>query len=341
MINNTFNLLLQVPAQEMCYTDIMRKKEFGQFFTRNVEYIFQGLDKYAKGKNVSDPFAGAQDLMNWAKKNGAKKIGGYDIDPTYVDGKIVKLNDTLLTPKKYDFVITNPPYLNINKATKATKEKYFNGSGFEDLYQLSLAAIYNSNEGTVVVPINFLSAENSTKIRRIFFERFKIVRLNYFRQQVFPDTTYNVIVFYYRRWRPAEKQNSFTIDAHIFPEGERTKIILEKRFDWTIGGATLWRIQEQSNTLGIHRLVEHDLKRGKKEIKAAYNHIKEQRNFKVSDSLYERVKRNLILLRAIDSGTPSGKIRLENIRDYGLDCLVSKESSRNMIYLMFETIPSG
>lgn len=340
MINNTFEFSGHTLDTEVCYTDAMRKKEFGQFFTRNVGDIFQGLERYVKGKHATDPFAGAQDLMNWARENGAKRVDGYDIDPAYTDTKTVKLNDTLLYPKEYGFVITNPPYLNINKATKETKERYFNGSDLEDLYQLSLVAISDSDEGIVVLPINFLSAENSIKIRKIFFEKFKIIRLNYFRQQVFSDTTYNVIVFYYRQWRPTENKDSITINAHIFPEGEIAKITLEKRFDWTIGGAMLGRIKEQRNVLGIRRLVENDLVSGSKEIKAAYNHVKDRTTFRVSASLYESVRQNLILLRAIDSGTPEGKIRLENIRDYGLDCLVSKESSRNMIYLMFETPPS-
>mgnify|MGYP001614757147 CR=1 FL=1 len=69
--------------------------------------------------------------------------------------------------------------------------------------------------------------------------------------------------------------------------------------------------------LGIRRLVENDLALGAKikEVKAAYNHIKEQRTYKVSEALYQHLRRNFILLRAIDSGTPEGKIKLENIRD--------------------------
>jgi hypothetical protein len=48
------------------------------------------------------------------------------------------------------------------------------------------------------------------------------------------------------------------------------------------------------------------------------------------------IKSNVILLKAIDSGTNEGKIALENIKDkYGVECLVSKQSSRNMIYLVF------
>ena len=49
------------------------KKQLGQFFTTNSDYILDGLQNYIKGKNVTDPFAGSQDLMLWAKKHEAKK----------------------------------------------------------------------------------------------------------------------------------------------------------------------------------------------------------------------------------------------------------------------------
>jgi len=34
----------------------------------------QGLEKYIKNEKVTDPFAGNQDLIKWAKNNGAKKL---------------------------------------------------------------------------------------------------------------------------------------------------------------------------------------------------------------------------------------------------------------------------
>jgi len=40
-----------------------KKKNLGQFFTSNVDYIFQGFKKFVKNKNVTDPFAGNGDLL--------------------------------------------------------------------------------------------------------------------------------------------------------------------------------------------------------------------------------------------------------------------------------------
>ena len=49
------------------------KKQFGQFFTTNSDYILQGFEEFVKKKEITDPFAGNQDLIKWVRKNGCKK----------------------------------------------------------------------------------------------------------------------------------------------------------------------------------------------------------------------------------------------------------------------------
>lgn len=315
----------------------MTKKQLGQFFTKNSDHILKDLEKYIKNKTVVDPFAGGGDLIFWAKQNGAKTAKGYDVDKNYVNKKDVFYRDSIRDPQKYKFVLTNPPYLNINKASEEIKERYFANSKFEDLYQLSLHSIMDSDEGIVIVPINFLSAENSKKIRNIFFHKFEIVEMNYFTCQVFPDTTYNVIAFYYRK-KNNPFNTKFNIKTSIYPQNKKIDIELKKDFDWTINGSFLKIINSQKNELGIYRLTEEDVKKnhGNIEVPAAYNHVKNSISITVSKSFYDLIKSNIILLKAIDSGTEEGKIRLENIRKYKVDCLVSKESSRHMIYLVFK-----
>ena len=100
-----------------------KKKNLGQFFTKNSDYILQDLQKYVKNKVVVDPFAGNQDLMRWAKKNNCKNAVGFDCDQNLVEDKKVFLNDSINSPKKYKFVCTNPPYLHKNKASQEVKEK--------------------------------------------------------------------------------------------------------------------------------------------------------------------------------------------------------------------------
>jgi len=313
------------------------KKQLGQFFTKNSDYILNGLEKFVKGKDVIDPFAGSGDLIFWAKQQGAKSVIGHDIDKRYIDNRIVFYNDSIKNPLKYNFVLTNPPYLNINKANSEIKKQYFDKNNLEDLYQISLFSILNSDEGIAIVPINFLSAENSRRIRDMFFSKFEIVEMNYFRHQVFPDTTYNVIAFYYRK-KSNYFNDKFSIKTHIYPGDKIIDIKLKKDFSWTINGEFLKIIKNQRNELGIRRLTEKDisLKRGLMEMPAAFNHIKNIGTIKVSKNLFDDIKSNIILLKAIDSGTEKGKIALEDVRKYGIYCLVSKETSRHMVYFIFK-----
>lgn len=310
----------------------LKKKQLGQFFTKNADYILQNLDRYIKGKEATDPFAGGSNLMMWARENGVKTVRGFDIDPRYVDNKSIFKNDGLISPKKYKFVLTNPPYLNVNKAKKQIKDKYFKNSVFEDLYQLSIMSIMNSEEGIMIVPLNFLSAENSEKVRNVFFEKFDIIKLNIFTEQVFDDTTYNVISFYYKK-KEKNKDEMF-FDAHIYPEKSKIKIKLSKIYGWQIGGEFAAKINSVKNTLGIYRLTTDHVKNGSVKIKMAFNNIKDVEDRFVDEQFKEAVKKNILFLRAIDSKNGK-KIQLENIRDYKVYGLIGKNSSRNMAHLLF------
>lgn len=312
----------------------MTKAQLGQFFTTNSDYILQGLERFAKNKEITDPFAGNQDLFAWAKKNKCTKITGFDCDKNYVDDKNVFYNDSINSPKKYKFVLTNPPYLHKNKADKKTKDDFFSGihSSFEDLYQLSIYSILDSEEGILIVPLNFLCAENSNKIRKLFFEKFKIVKLNVFSQQVFKDTTYNVISFYYKKKQDFEDKNK--ISATIFPERERINFITERKFGWQLGGNFINQIKNAKNYLEIFRLTEDFVKSGNYEAKMALQNIKEIKNYNIHENIKSILEKNILLLRAIDSKNGK-KIQLEDIRKYDILGLVGKDTSRNMAHIIF------
>ncbi|MBU4141507.1 hypothetical protein KKE99_01380 [Patescibacteria group bacterium] len=94
---------------------VIKKQNLGQFFTTNSNHILNGFEKFIKEKEITDPFAGNQDLMNWAKNNNCKKIIGFDCDKKYTDQKNVFLNDSINSPKDYKFICINPPYLHKNK----------------------------------------------------------------------------------------------------------------------------------------------------------------------------------------------------------------------------------
>lgn len=314
---------------------ITKKRNLGQFFTTNSDYILQGFSDFVENKEIVDPFAGNQDLLNWVKNNKCKKFIGFDCDKNYIDGKNVFLNDSINSPKDYKFVCTNPPYLHKNKATKKVKEKFFCGknSNFEDLYQVSIFSILNCEEGIIIVPLNFLCAENSKKIRELFFEKFEIIKLNIFSEQVFDDTTYNVISFYFKKKQKISDKN--IIDTIIYPENKKIKLTLEKKTGWQFGGDFIYKIKNIKNELGIFRLTEDYLRSGEYEVEIALQNIKDKKILKLSDNIKKLLEKNILFLRAIDSKNGK-KIQLEDIREYKISGLVGKNTSRNMAHLIFK-----
>lgn len=206
-----------------------RKRQLGQFFTTNVDFIVSGLDKYVQNKEITDPFAGGGgDLLNWGLKHGCKAARGFDVDERYVNNQTTFYRDSIKDPDNYKFVLTNPPYLHKNKASSRLKTLYKTEySAFEDLYQISINSLLNAQEGIMIVPLNFLSAKNSTKIRQRFFSRFRIIDLNLFTRQVFEDTTYNVIAFYFKKSPPAK---SYQINVNFVFENKQVAITLQQRY---------------------------------------------------------------------------------------------------------------
>ena len=315
------------------------KRQFGQFFTTNSDYILQGFEGFMKNKEVTDPFAGNQDLIKWVRKNGCQKAVGFDCDKKYVDDKNVFNNDSINSPQKYKFVCTNPPYLHKNKADQKTKERFFFGthSSFEDLYQVSIFSILNCDEGILIVPLNFLCAENSQKIRNLFFDKFEVAKLNIFSERVFEDTTYNVISFYFIRKKENLEKNR--IPATIFPEKKKIDFTIERRYNWQFGGDFINRIKNTENHLGIFRLTEDYLRSGEYEVELAFQNIKDKKPLRISKDIKKLIEKNVLFLRAIDSKNGK-KIQLEDIRKYGVVGLVGKNTSRNMAHLIFkEEIP--
>jgi hypothetical protein len=282
-----------------------------------------------------DPFAGNQDLIKWAINNNCQSAQGFDYDQKWVDNKNVFFNDSLNNPQEYQFVCTNPPYLHKNKATKTIKETFFanENSCYEDLYQIAVNSCMQSSEGIMIVPLNFLCAKNSTKIREKFFSKFKIIKLNIFATQVFNDTTYNVISFYYKIKNCDEEINK--IDATIFPQSQKLTINLSKKSNWQFGGDFLKKVLSTKNNLGIYRLTEENIENGDNSIDIAIENLNKKTQLTVSRNFIDILKKNILFLRAIDSKNGK-KIQLEDIREYKVEGLVGKNTSRNMAHLIFK-----
>lgn len=201
------------------------KQQLGQFFSTNADYILQGLEPFVKDKKVVDPFAGAGDLLSWALNNRALSAKGYDIKPA---NESIGYNDSFKDPIDYSglFVITNPPYL---IKGKSVDKSVFDLYKTDDLYKAFILSIIGKvDEGIVIVPINFLSSEDS-KIRDKFFSQYQIVRLNLFEEQVFDDTPSTVCAFYYK------KGKNQPFDFCTFPSNTTSTVSLEKKYEYKYG----------------------------------------------------------------------------------------------------------
>ena len=177
------------------------KKLKGQFYTVNVDYIFQDLPFPNKGKKIIEPFAGNGDLISWLKKKSKLPIEAFDIEPKKT---FIRLQDTLKNPPDYDdsLVITNPPYLARNKC----KDKIiFDMYNINDLYKaflLSISGLFNLPEGgIIIIPAGFFFSPRDIDLncRNNFLSKFKILQVRYFEEAVFPDTKTTVVAFSFEK----------------------------------------------------------------------------------------------------------------------------------------------
>ncbi len=184
----------------------------GQFFTTNYDYILTGFKEEIinsslyKNLDLVEPFAGGCDLLKWANhftENYGffqnKELYDIEIQEETEQSLPVICRDTLLDPPDYEnkFILTNPPYLALNKSkeNKIVKEvcsKYKQ----DDLYKCFMKSIIinKPSAGVIIIPVNFLSSirKSDVELRSEFFSNFYITRINIFEEQVFSDTKYSV-----------------------------------------------------------------------------------------------------------------------------------------------------
>lgn len=140
------------------------KKQHGQFFTKKnpfefikiQEWIFSILNKN-EHQNIVEPFAGNKDLFYSFKNNFNFKNNWefYDIEPKHPD--IIE-NDSIFNLKKDNFlIITNPPYLAKNSATR--NKLNYPDTTYEDIYLLALEKMLaNSEYVMAIIPESFITA---------------------------------------------------------------------------------------------------------------------------------------------------------------------------------------
>lgn len=202
-----------------------KKKDLGQFFTRNSDYVIDDLlsdfldIKLWPSCSIVDPFAGDCDLLDRfyitqlseldnRDFSFSNKIFAYDIDPQdnpnikFCGGGFVKKRDSLINPVSYKnmWIITNPPWLAKNKTKEGNNKKIFDKYNTNDLYKCALRSFVESSAlgGTIIIPLNFW-CEEQRSLRKIFLSRYRVSKVKVFEEQIFQDTTYTACAFNFIR----------------------------------------------------------------------------------------------------------------------------------------------
>ena len=230
------------------------KKELGQYYTTNYNYILQNFKIPTDVDTIIEPFAGNGDLLGFVKNNENKKynLECYDIEPKQ---DYINKRDTLDDPPNYNgkYVITNPPYLARNK----TKNKrIFDKYNVNDLYKCFLREIITNIAigGIVIVPLNFFCSvrKNDIALRRNFFDTYDIQIINIFEEQVFSDTKYTVCSFQFIK-KQNEKKAGKTI-VYIYPSKQSFNTVFDESNHFMVGGE-IYNIKK-NNKYKITRLTK-------------------------------------------------------------------------------------
>lgn len=166
-----------------------------QHYTTNANIILQNIIDYLPmNELIVEPFVGKGDLLPYINSKSSL-VECYDIDSS-----IGIKQDTLMNPPCYKnkWVVTNPPYMAKNKNDdKSIYDKY----NEDDLYKIAIKTIINGDAkgGILIIPINFLTDENTEHLRKQFFEKYCIKHINYFIYPIFDSTGYSICSFFFEK----------------------------------------------------------------------------------------------------------------------------------------------
>jgi hypothetical protein len=228
----------------------MEKKNLGQFYTTNYNYILQNLFIPENTITIIEPFCGSGELLKFIDDNKFK-IETFDIDPKI---KVSEKRDTLLNPPSYKdkFILTNPPYLARNKCKE---KKIFDFYNVNDLYKCFIKELLMNQcqGGIIIIPLNFWSSirKNDIELRILFLQQYNVLQLNIFEENVFDDTSYTVCSFQFEK--RTEKTNNFLLPITVYPCHKKIQTELNQQNNYIIGG-DIYNIPVKNN-YKIYRLT--------------------------------------------------------------------------------------
>ena len=260
----------------------------------------------------------------------------------------IKLRDNLdsfpqiLKRKKFPiFHITNPPYLYLGyiKKHKETQNylDYFKNEnvGYQDLYQIAMINDLRNNVGNLiyVIPSNFLfGASVSNKVRQDFLKYYKIAKMIIFETSMFEFTGTNICISFFNR-KTQQKDEIQSFKAIKFKN--KTSFLnreyhLAPKYKYRAGSAFDEFLEEYvaHNPLKISYYLQNSevLKNsGPIEISVIdankYENTRYRRLIlKVNKNLQEKLHRNILYARTVDTGSIDGRAGLGIVKEhFGVD----------------------
>lgn len=255
--------------------------------------------------------------------------------------------------------ITNPPYLYLGYITKHKETQkyleYFKGEneGYQDLYQLAL--INDLRHGIermiYIIPSNFLFGYSvSNKIRDDFLQYYNIEKAFIFEKKIFEFTGVNVGIFFFERKSEPKREKVTFEGVKINKEVRKRIYILEPENHFRAGNefedfVRRYRAPKPLQVSFYLTMEEVEKNKGNNKVVVidanAFNGKEyEKRVIYVNDGLYNKIKKNILFVRTIDTGSPDGRAGLYLIRDvFNVDgILVTKSPYRtHPIQIFFTT----
>ncbi len=256
----------------------------------------------------------------------------------------IKLRDNLerfpqiLKSKKFPiFHITNPPYLYLGyiKKHKETQNylDYFKNEneGYQDLYQIAMVNDLRNNIGNLIyiIPSNFLfGASVSNKVRLNFLKYYRITKMIIFETSVFEFTGTNICISFFTR----KKQQMDEIQSFKAIKFKNKSTVLNREYQLTPkykyrAGSEFDEFFEEyaaHNPLKIGYYLQKDevlQNSGPFEISVIDANKYENNGYrklilKVNKNLQEKVHRNILYTRTVDTGSIDGRAGLGIIKEH-------------------------
>lgn len=355
--------------------DIFKKFIFPEI--KNVLYKYSWVDLFAGEGNLILPILEA--IPKGKRTNFFKEhIFLFDIQKEMVDKSIanagaygipysvakenIQIRDTLkgyplFRDLKYPvYHITNPPYLYLGYIVKKSERnlKYFSGpnEGYQDLYQIALINdLRNSFKKLIyIIPTNFLFGFSvSNKIRKDFLPFYNIKKAIIFERKIFEFTGTNVgILFFEKKQKPSNAPivfNALKINRGI----QKKKYYLTPSNFYRAGGEfdefiTSFKSETPLKVKFYLTLEEVIKNKGIKLVKlldvnSFSNGYFRFNTYKVNQKLFQKLKRDPLFVRTLDTGRWEGRVGIYNVKEmFNVDgIIVTKEKYRTHPIQIFLT----